>query len=366
MDSKKSFKIQNSKFKINVFPVIGLMSGTSLDGLDIAYCIFSKENDIWQYNIESATTIPYPEEWKQRLKNVENGSAYDLAKTDADYGFWLGKTVKEFIDANHCEPILIASHGHTIFHRPELGFSTQIGNGNAIHAATEIPTIFDFRSLDVALGGQGAPLVPIGDLLLFSQYDFCLNLGGIANISFQKDEKRIAFDISPCNMALNLLASELNLEYDPSGENARKGAICTTLLEKLNALPYYQTIYPKSIGKEWFLEHFLPILKNSTETTENKLRTVTEHIAFQISEQLTFKEKENMIVTGGGAFNSFLLELLSEKTAIHIETPSPLIINYKEALIFAFLGVLRFCGENNCIASVTGSSKSCSGGVLVG
>ena len=202
------------------YKVIGLMSGTSLDGADIAYCTFRLINNKWNYELLQVETIPYSQEWRSRLSSVEKGSALDLAITDSDYGCYLGQLTRNFIVTHELTPDFISSHGHTIFHQPEKKLTLQIGKGSAIVAETGHPVICDFRSLDVNLGGQGAPLVPIGDRLLFNDFDFCLNLGGFANISFEKEEKRIAFDICPVNIVLNYLAGRVGKPYDPSGEMA--------------------------------------------------------------------------------------------------------------------------------------------------
>lgn len=198
------------------YNVIGLMSGTSLDGLDIAFCSFEFPEKKWQYHIVQAETVPYPEAWNSRLENLENSSAFEFVKTDIEYGHLLGKLTRDFIQKHQLHPDFIASHGHTIFHQPTLNLTAQIGRVSAIAAETRLTVVGDFRSLDVALGGQGAPLVPIGDRLLFSDYNYCLNLGGFANISFEQDENRLAFDICPANIVLNKLAGKTGKSFDRS------------------------------------------------------------------------------------------------------------------------------------------------------
>ena len=238
------------------------------------------------------------------------------------------------------------------------------GRVPAIAAETGLPVICDFRSLDVAFGGQGAPLVPAGDRHLFPEYDYCLNLGGIANISCEENGERFAFDICPANMVLNNIASHLNIPYDPFGSLARRGKINRKLFRELGRLDYYQRRPPKSLGKEWVMSDFLPLLEQAHISYEDKLRTVTEHIAHQISVILKPDPEKKMLVTGGGAFNIFLVEKIREKCRTEIVVPGDDIVNFKEALVFAFLGVLRWWNEVNCLKSCTGASQDTCGGAV--
>ena len=346
------------------YQVIGLMSGTSLDGLDIAYCEFSLYNHRWSYNIECAETKPYPDRWTRILSTLESGSALDFVTADIEYGHLMGKHTREFIAKNYLFPDFIASHGHTIFHQPEKRITSQIGRGSAIAAETGLPVICDFRSLDVALGGQGAPLVPIGDALLFDEFDFCLNLGGFANISCQIANERIAYDVCPANLVMNQLASEAGYEFDRGGKLAATGTINQPLLETLNGLPYYQMESPKSLGKEWVVQYLLPLLITSEQSPTDLLATFCEHIAIQVAAASAMKKEAKMLVTGGGAFNDFLIQRIRHYAAPEIIIPDNHTINFKEALIFAFLGVLRWRNETNCLRSVTGASKDSSGGAI--
>jgi anhydro-N-acetylmuramic acid kinase len=347
--------------------IIGLMSGTSLDGLDIACCEFVlREDNRYKFAILAAETIPYDQGWKQRLSTLENGSAFEYVKAHADLGRYFGEQVLHFIQEKRLHPCLIASHGHTIFHQPQLGFSSQIGDGNAIAAMTHLPVAYDFRSLDVALQGQGAPLVPIGDELLFADYAFCLNLGGISNISYQEGGVRKAYDISLCNIPLNHLARQLGLEYDKDGEIARRGNVDPLLLAKMNEQEYFGQDGPKSLGKEWFIELFLPLLEQSHASVSDKLRTVVEHIAVQIAGAMADMLKGKVLITGGGALNLFLIERIGQLTHHTLYVPDKQLVNYKEALVFAFLGLLRMKKAVNCLASVTGASKNSCGGCLAG
>ena len=360
------------------------MSGTSLDGIDLALCDIDEHG----YNVLAAETVPYLAEWKQRLSSLEKASAYEYALANVELGHLFGQTINSFLEGKE-RPEAIASHGHTIFHQPcnrdatvgssrVTGLTTQIGDGDAIAAETGLLVVSNFRTLDVALGGQGAPLVPIGDELLFGEYDACLNLGGIANISFRHEVggrryERVAFDICPCNMVLNRLAAMLGYPYDDGGRNARGGEVHTCLLHDLDALDYYTQDGPKSLGKEWFVGQFWPLVKGflgavpMQPQVRDALATVTSHIAIQIARVLERQQIRTLLVTGGGAWNSYLLEIVGKYCPeVRITVPDPLIVNYKEALIFALLGYLRLTGKVNTLASVTGAKIDSIGGNISG
>lgn len=344
---------------------IGLMSGTSLDGLDICLSEFHFPEPGFQ--ILLAETIPYTSELKQKLKNSISLSGDELCRLDMEYGHFLGKTVREFIKRNQIpNPEFIASHGHTVFHNPKEGYTVQIGNGTAIFAETGIKTIYDFRTQDVALGGQGAPLVPIGDELLFGEYDGCLNLGGFSNISFNRNQKRIAFDICPVNIVLNRLSEKLGKSFDKDGEIARSGKVDSKLLEKFDQLEFYRTEPPKSLGIEWCEKYIFPILKESGLFIEDQISTFGFHVSNQISNVLNHYQIKNVLITGGGAFNSYLIESIGSKTKTELILPENEIIEYKESLIFGWLGLLRLKGEINILSSVTGASKDHSSGLIAG
>lgn len=353
----------------DTYKVIGLMSGTSLDGLDIAYCAFEKNACGWRAQVLCAETVPYSDRWRARLQNLENSTALEYARANAELGHYFGVQVSNFVERNGLKNNavdFVASHGHTIFHQPEIGLTTQIADPNAIAAECRMPVVADFRTLDVALGGQGAPLVPVGDKLLFAQYDACLNLGGIANISFDSDNRRIAFDISPCNMILNYLSSKIGMPYDKGGSVAKSGGCSAELIEELNELDYYKRLFPKSLGKEWFVSEFRPFFEKSDKTVADLMATAVEHISIQISKVLNDNHLKNVLVTGGGSFNKYLIDRLKQMTHCEVVIPNSLIVNYKEAMIFAFLGVLRMRGEANCLSSVTGASRDNCGGVVSG
>ncbi len=358
------------------YSVIGIMSGTSLDGVDLAHCYFSKDDSGWKFEIRSAETISYSREWKEGLSTLNSRDALTIVKSHTEYGSFLGGLVKEFVVKNRINADFVSSHGHTIFHQPQNGFTFQLGDGAALSAACGLPVVCDFRSKDVALGGQGAPLVPIGDKLLFTEYEFCLNLGGIANISFDKEGERIAFDVSPCNIVLNSLAEQLDKEYDEGGKFAQQGKVNEALLRQLNAIDYYgsHAAGPKSLGREDVDRDFFSNIHSPEISVEDKLRTFCEHVAVQISEVVNRQQSvvnsrqlavdKGLLATGGGAFNKFLVSRIKELLKVEVIIPEKKIINFKEALIFAFLGVLRWRNEVNCLKSVTGASRDNCGGAI--
>ncbi|KAF0195937.1 MAG: hypothetical protein FD166_2664 [Bacteroidetes bacterium] len=343
---------------------IGMMSGTSLDGLDLAWCSFEAIDGQWFYRILKAETIPYPAEWREKLANLHTADAYTLSLANTEYGHWIGKECMKFIDDSKKRPQLVASHGHTIFHRPDKKMTLQIGCGAAIAAETGITTVCDFRSLDVALGGNGAPLVPIGDSLLFGNYAACVNIGGFANLSWDKDGRRVAWDICAANFILNREAGKMGMSMDKSGLLARKGKLDQPLLDKLNKLPFYRQPGPKSLGREWAETNVIPLIEASSLPAETILRTYTEHIAIQVSNALPLKKGGEALFTGGGSHNTFLMERIEALSPLKIMVPDKESVDFKEALIFAFLGVLRFLGENNCLAGVTGASRDSCGGAV--
>jgi anhydro-N-acetylmuramic acid kinase len=341
---------------------IGLMSGTSLDGIDLVYVKFDK-NKYQNFEIIHAETIAYASFWKDTLQKGIHFSSDELAALHRDYGLFLGNTINDFIAKFQILNIdFIASHGHTILHQPAKGITLQIGDGQIIANSTKQKVVCDFRTQDVKLGGQGAPLVPIGDELLFSDFDFCLNLGGFSNISFKEDNSRIAFDICPVNIVLNFYANTLGFNFDESGTIASKGILNETLLERLNALSFYQQKPPKSLGLEWVQETIFPLIDALETNVPAILRTFVEHVAMQIS--AIIYQNKSVLVTGGGVFNSFLMDRIAYHSKVKIVLESKKLINFKEALIFAFLGLLKLDNQVNCLKSVTGASKNHSSGVI--
>ncbi len=345
------------------------MSGTSLDGLDMVYTHIYKKDNHWDFQIVNTRSVAYDPAFAAQLKNAVHLSAEKLLMLHNSYGSWLGKQVAQFIKEEKLEPTLISSHGHTVFHQPEKGFTYQIGSGQHLANSCGVKVVCDFRSNDLTLGGQGAPFVPIGDRIFFSNYDFCLNVGGISNFSFEKNGERLAYDISPANMLLNYIVNKINLPYDADGSIGRSGALNPSLLKKLNALPYYQAPFPKSLGYEWFLKEVVPIIEETQDTIENVLHTCVHHITAQIAAnaKMVFSSADTqMLVTGGGAKNGFFMEVLQEKLKNHskIVVPETVLIDFKEALVFALMGVLRLEKETNVLRSVTGASRNSSSGVL--
>ena len=349
-------------FKHN-YNVIGVMSGTSLDGVDLAHINFEINDGKWSYKIFECDTISYSNEMISKLKNGIHFNSSELSELNIEYTYLIGNIISEFIVKNNISNLdAVCSHGHTILHQPQNGFTLQIGNLPEIAKITNQKVVCDFRVQDVLLGGQGAPLVPIGDKVLFSEFDYCLNLGGFSNISFEENNERIAFDISPVNTVLNFYANTFGLEYDDKGKISESGNICAALFVELNKLEFYQKSYPKSLGFEFVQEIVLPILENYPISTEDKMRTFTEHIAFQIGKILQTKTGK-LLISGGGVYNDFLIDRIKNhlpKTEIII--PDEKTIQYKEALIFALLGVLKLRNEINILSSVTGAKQNHSSG----
>lgn len=350
--------------KINKYKVLGVMSGTSLDGVDLALVQFSKESH-WDFQILTTETIPYSPEWKKRLNDGLKCSYQELELLDEDYTSYLAKIISKFISKHKVEELdAVCSHGHTIKHEPENGFTLQIGNLPDLAQQIGIKVICDFRVQDVDLGGQGAPLVPMGDELLFNEYKYCLNLGGFANISTNRDGVRIAYDICAVNTVLNYYSEKLGFEYDEGGKIARSGKFNSELNRQLEALPFYTMAPPKSLGMEWVNNAVLPILKDFEGDIPSILHTYSHHIASEIAKNIENNEDHKVLVTGGGTFNEFLMELLQQKTGATILVPSSEIINFKEALIFGLLGVLKLREEINVLSSVTGAEQDHCAGLI--
>lgn len=350
-------------FKEN-YNVIGIMSGTSLDGVDLAYIKFNNSNR-WTYTICQSETISYSENWLNQLKNGIYFNAVELEALNVAYTKLLASIITVFISKNNLSEIdAICSHGHTLLHQPENGFTLQIGNLPLLGDLLNIPVVCDFRVQDVQLGGQGAPLVPVGDEILFSEYDYCLNLGGFSNVSFNEKGKRIAFDISPVNTVLNFYANELGFLFDDGGNIAKSGNINQDLLHQLNELEFYTLPYPKSLGMEFVNAKIFPIMHSFQIDIKDKLCTFVEHIAIKIA-KICCKSDASLFITGGGAYNRFLIDRLgSYLTTTNVIIPDDKTIQFKEALIFALLGVLRLRNEINVLSSVTGAKENHSSGVV--
>ena len=355
----------NSKLnKKSKYHVIGVMSGTSLDGIDL--CLSSFEfGSSWQFQITAAETYEYSEKWKERLRTAINLNSKELENLNAEYTQFLANVIQSFMEAHKIRTIdAVCSHGHTVFHQPILGKTLQIGNSPVLATYLNQTVVCDFRTQDVALGGQGAPLVPIGDALLFPEYDYCLNLGGFANISFEQNNKRIAFDICPVNIVLNHYVVPLGKAYDSEGQIAGKGTVCKPLLEALNALEFYKRQPPKSLGLEWVQSEIFPLIDTYDLEVSTVLRTVVEHCAVQLSVILKTQQLQKGLITGGGVFNTFLMQRISDLCGHVLQPTHPLTIEFKEALVFGFLGVLRLRKEPNCLQSVTGAIHDHSSGYI--
>ena len=339
------------------------MSGTSLDGIDMTYVNFQK-NKFWEYKILFAKTFKYDDLWKNKLECSQDLNGNKLKILNEEYTKFLAYKINKFIEENSIKEIdFIGSHGHTIFHKPSAGYTFQIGNIQNLANYVGKTIICDFRIGDVMLGGQGAPLVPIGDLLLFKNHDTCLNLGGFANISIKKNNKIIAYDICAVNTVFNFLSKKIKLEFDNEGSNARKGKFIKDLYDKLENLKYYSLNPPKSLGIEWVKSKIFPLLEHfSSFSVYDLMHTYLVHISKEIVKNLN--QSNSVLITGGGAYNSFLIEQIRKYTNAELILPERLLIEYKEAIIFGFLGVLKFRNEINCLRSVTGSKKDHSSGKI--
>jgi anhydro-N-acetylmuramic acid kinase len=363
-----------------VYRVIGTMSGSSLDGLDIAFVELQEVSGSWTYHLRHAVCYQYTKEWMDRLSMATSLNAFEYQLLDIEYGHYCGELINRFIQENNIQyqVQLICSHGHTTFHVPEKKITSQLGDGASVAAVTGINVVNNLRAMDVALGGQGAPIVPIGEKLLLGDYLFYLNLGGIANISLNYGRDYVAFDVCPANKVLNMLAAEKGKYYDAQGSMAENGRVNSTLLELLNDFEYYSLPYPKSLSNDFGTDVIYPVIKRKQADTNDDLRTYVEHICMQVANAVTtlqydFKINEalpggqKMLVTGGGANNSFLMRRLKEvlsKYFISVEIPSDNLVDFKEAIIMALIGVLRWREENNTLASVTGALRDSIGGCV--
>ena len=358
-----------------VYRAIGLMSGSSLDGLDIAFTELHETSGKWTVEIRAVACYPYNEEWIEKLSNATLLKALDYQLLHTAYGHYTGAMVNRFVEEHELQHQvqLISSHGHTTFHVPFQKMTAQLGDGAAIAATTGINVVSDLRAMDIAKGGHGAPIVPIGEKLLFSEYPIFLNLGGIANVSFNGQSQYIAFDVCPANRVLNMLTAEANRKFDEGGQLSAAGKVDEKLLSLLNDLDYYRLPYPKSLSNDFGSDVVYTLIKNKKIPRENALRTYVEHIAVQIRNAIRTAPSNfdirgsKMMVTGGGAHNKFLIERLSyylNEFEIQVVIPKKEIVEYKEAIIMALIGILRWREENNVLASVTGASADSIGGAV--
>lgn len=362
---------------MGTYRTIGVMSGSSLDGLDIAYCEITEKNpDEWEYRFIHTECIPFPPKWKLRLEKLVLQNAVTYIKTHTFLGHYMGEVIAAFIERHNIahELDFISSHGQTIFHQPENSFTSQIGDGAAMAAKTGFPVICDFRTTDVALGGQGTPIAPIANKCFFPKYRYFLNLGGIANIAAKTaDGSYVAFDIVAVNLALNRLAGTLGMDYDEDGKIAASGKLHPELMEELKGSWYYAKEYPKSLSGGWVTKVMNPVLDRFKTPIEDKLHTAVELIAFQIAaslndiaqrEGITYNPTDILYVTGGGAFNKYLMERIQAHAPITVLVPDAQTVEFKEALLVALMGVLRVSNNINCLSSVTGSQRDNIGGSI--
>ena len=349
---------------IDSYNIVAIMSGTSLDGIDIIHLNF-KYNNGWEYTVIDSETVSYTDDWNEVLRDLVHCNMDGLKAIDQNYTTYLATVINKFIDKNNIKNIhAVCSHGHTALHQPHKGITYQIGNLPKLASLIHQTVVCDFRVEDVALGGQGAPLVPIGDQLLFKDYTFCINLGGFANISTENHQQRIAYDICPVNIVLNHYVKQLGFDYDDKGLIAASGDINTHLLEALNALEFYAQVAPKSLGLEWVSKHIFPLIDRYDLAINVILKTFIEHVAIQICKAINIKTTASVLITGGGVYNTYLIQRIQALTPHIITQPDDETVEFKEAIIFGLLGVLKLRNEINCLSSVTGASKNHSSGKI--
>lgn len=345
------------------------MSGTSLDGLDLCAVEFERTNGRWTYRIHAFETIPYRGTlWPEHLTAAYRDRGALRTQVSHEFALWCQGQWLDFGARHQFAAHAVAHHGHTVEHDPLRGITVQIGHEASAFASSPIPVVGDFRSGNVARGGQGAPLVPLADRDLFEDFAVCVNLGGFSNASWTDGGGlRRAGDLGPCNGLLNPLAGELGRDYDPEGTYAATGtARPTPDLEKLH---YYGAPFPKSLGREWMETDFLPAFNaKRPNRTEDALATASAHIAWSIAQGLRAANapKGPALLSGGGAYNTDLIRRLRETAPEWEWTVAPKdILEAKEALAFAYLGLLRLRGEPNVLASYAGgTADGCDGSIF--
>jgi anhydro-N-acetylmuramic acid kinase len=350
------------------YEILGLMSGSSLDGLDLAWCRFERSHPAvaFQYELQETSCRPFPEKLLEKLRRCRDMSALELAEAERDFLVFSAGCISDICQKTKKKPLAVASHGHTVFHNPGVGYSWQMGNGGVLAGLCGFPVISDFRTLDIGLGGQGAPLVPGAEAGLFPDYNAFLNLGGICNISFC-GEITAGFDVAPCNQLLNFASQFAGKDYDDNGEMAASGMLLPELMEQLISQPYYKKDAPKSLSNEEVVRAWIPLLESFSENPPSILHTLCLHIAGCIASALP-PHGGKMLITGGGAFNRFLTDSIrkscGEKWQITIGDEK--LVNSKEALCFAWLGLKRLLNETNVLSSVTGAPADSVSGALYG
>jgi anhydro-N-acetylmuramic acid kinase len=356
--------------KPHSYTILGLMSGSSLDGLDLALCQFERSpTQGWTGKILASTSRPFPEPLEDQLRQAPLASGLELLRTETAFLRFTAEAVGQFCRENDARPLLVASHGHTVFHHPADGYTLQIGNGGILSGLLQLPVVSDFRTLDVGLGGQGAPLVPGAEKVLFAHVPACLNLGGICNLSFRSPTGFLGFDVGPCNQLLNQVAAWTGKPYDENGQLAAQGQPIPNLLQQLNGLSYYTLPAPKSLGNEEVAQIWKPLLEPWKNQPEHVSQTLCQHIGYQIGKSLAGAPGMGpVLVTGGGAFHQELVRAIEKHlpNGFRLDIPSPEMIAFKEAYCFAFLGLLRWLGETNVWADVTGARVDSVSGAVYG
>lgn len=356
--------------------ILGVMSGSSMDGLDLAFIRLNTEVGkpgllSASYELLHGATMPIPEELLNQLKYSSKLDALSLLTLDQDFGSWAGKAIDTAIKQTSFSPSLIGFHGHTVFHFPDRKVSFQLGHGAVLSAYTQLPVVTDFRSQDMALGGQGAPMVSIAEKWLWPDYSGFLNLGGICNITLKKTKEAYeSADIWVCNQILNHLAREVGHSYDDRGLIAAKGLPIDELIEALLLAEWFEKKAPKSLDNSYLYEEVIPLFNKYRDySTGDKLHSAVIVIAKAIANHVNAVYHSEAIqggimLTGGGALNDFLVEKIRAELTCDIFLPDLETIQFKEAIMVAFAGWLRWRGLPNFIKEATGAKSDAIGGVL--
>jgi anhydro-N-acetylmuramic acid kinase len=346
--------------------ILGAMSGSSLDGLDLAICSFTDQSI---FTIHNSTTIELPLDLRTKLKNFSTLNAFQIADLDAYFALFSAHSIRDFTNNWIGGISLVVSHGHTLYHNPANAVSWQIGNGGIIAAVTGIDTLCDLRVQDVALGGQGAPLAALVDLNLFKDYTGLLNLGGIANITINQSNTVYSWDISPCNQVFNHLAQKEGKEFDKGGSIARSGKILMELIHKWQENTYFSQMPPKSMDNTWVKENYIKEIDKIDQPVKILMASFAEFVAIQLSKDLKSLDLNpgKILVTGGGAFNAhFISRLKVHLSPLNwvVEVAEESLINYKEAMLMAYMGHRYINKKTNTISTATGAEKDLISGAL--
>jgi len=368
-----SYPKYNIMSKGKKYHAIGLMSGSSLDGIDLALTTFEVETQpkgelrVLHWEIEKSKTIPYPAQWVSDLQKAPEMSGLELSLLHSKLGNYFGQVVLEFSKETDSPIDYISSHGHTVFHYPQKKMTLQIGDGAAIAALTGIDVFDNFRLQDIAAGGEGAPLAPIVDAYLFPEIKYTLNLGGIANINIKTANGYLAYDLCGANQILNALSKEAGKEYDENGQIAAKGQIIPKLLRQANQWDYLRLAPPKSLDNRQVQNHTVRLFSSYPSPLEDRMFTAVHHIGYQIAASIhphVGFVPEQLLITGGGALNTFLVSVIKEYLSPNIEiikAPDSL-INFKECVLMGLLGLLNIYQLPTTLPSVTGAKWKTVGG----